>query len=59
MSYDANPYMKNFHDKRVFVNEESLEVARQRRQANRDRLQRGLTDDKEPCRHGVIMTCDF
>lgn len=48
MSYNANGPLNNFHDDRVFVDNASLGVARQRRQANRDRLDRGLKADKEP-----------
>lgn len=48
MSYNANKHLVNFHDARVFVNDASLSLARQRRQANRDRLKRGLEAAKEP-----------
>ncbi len=49
MSYNADKHLNKFHNDRVFVNENSLNVARQRRQANRDRLERGLKADEEPC----------
>lgn len=48
MSYNANNHLVKYHDARVFVNNETLELARQRRQANRDRLARGLVAAKEP-----------
>lgn len=48
MSYNANAHLVNLHDARVFVNDESLSLARQRRQANRDRLKRGLEASKAP-----------
>ncbi len=48
MSYDANGHLRQFHEERVFVNEEMLDTPRQRREANRERLERGLDDAKEP-----------
>lgn len=48
MSYDANKHLTNFHDERVFVDNDDLTLARQRRQANRDRLKKGLEVDGEP-----------
>lgn len=48
MAYDANKHLTGFHNGRVFVGEDNLGVARQRRQANRDRLERGLKKDEEP-----------
>lgn len=48
MSYNADKQLNKFHDDKVFVNDSSLDVARQRRQANRDRLDRGLKADDEP-----------
>ena len=48
MSYDANKHLVAFHDEEIFVSEADLSVARQRRQANRDRLELGLSDDNEP-----------
>jgi hypothetical protein len=48
MSYNANDHLVRFHGARVFVNEDALSLARQRRQANRDRLKKGLDSAKEP-----------
>lgn len=48
MTYDANTHLTRFHDTRVFVDYAAQSTARQRRQANRDRLSRGLTAAKEP-----------
>jgi len=48
MAYNANDHLVRFHGARVFVNDESLSLARQRRQANRDRLKKGLEAAKEP-----------
>lgn len=48
MSYNANEHLVRFHEARVFVNNDSLALARQRRQANRDRLKKGLEAAKEP-----------
>lgn len=48
MSYNANKHLTNFHDERVFVDEENLGVARQRREANRNRLNNGLKSDEKP-----------
>lgn len=48
MGYDANKHLTDFHNDRVFVDDASLETYRQRRDANRDRLQRGLEENKEP-----------
>ena len=48
MSYNANDHLVRFHGARVFVNDDALSLARQRRQANRDRLKRGLDAAKEP-----------
>lgn len=55
MAYDANKNLTAFHDDRVFVNEANLSVARQRRQANRDRLERGLKKDEEPCPQNYVV----
>lgn len=48
MSYDANRHLVSFHDACVCVDESALAVARGRRQANRDRLERGLGKADEP-----------
>ncbi|HUK32346.1 MAG TPA: hypothetical protein VLV86_00460, partial [Vicinamibacterales bacterium] len=48
MSYDANGHLRQFHEKRVFVNEDMLKTPRQRRKANRERLERGLEKAAEP-----------
>lgn len=48
MSYNANDHLVRFHGSRVFVNDDALSLARQRRQANRDRLKKGLDAAKEP-----------
>ncbi|MDT7839081.1 cyclic GMP-AMP synthase DncV-like nucleotidyltransferase [Aquabacterium sp. OR-4] len=48
MSYNANDHLVKFHAARVFVDNESLSLARQRRQANRERLKKGLDSAKEP-----------
>lgn len=48
MNYDANKHLVDFHDAKIFVPESDLSVARQRRQANRSRLELGLCDDNEP-----------
>jgi hypothetical protein len=48
MSYNASKHLVGYHDARVFVNGETLELARQRRQANRDRLRKGLESAMEP-----------
>lgn len=48
MSYNANDHLVKFHGARVFVNDEALTLARNRRQANRDRLKKGLANSKEP-----------
>jgi hypothetical protein len=48
MSYDANKYVTDFHNVRVFVNDNSLQTARDRRDANRKRLKNGLTTNQEP-----------
>ena len=48
MAYNANQHLIKFHNDRVFVNEAALEQARSRRQANRNRLERGLQKNNEP-----------
>lgn len=48
MSYNANDHLVRFHGSRVLVNDDALSLARQRRQANRDRLKKGLDAAKEP-----------
>lgn len=48
MSYDANKHVIEFHNERVFVDDSMLSVARNRRDANRNRLTRGLEGDEEP-----------
>lgn len=48
MAYDANKHLTALHDDRVFVNDDKLSVARQRRLANRDRLKKGLKDQGKP-----------
>lgn len=48
MSYNANDHLVQFHGARIFVNDDALSLARQRREANRDRLKRGLEAAKEP-----------
>ena len=48
MSYDANKHLTDFHNERVFVDDESLQTARDRRDANRNRLERGLTANGDP-----------
>ena len=48
MSYDANKHITEFHNERVFVDETLLTVARNRREANRTRLKKGLEADNEP-----------
>lgn len=53
MSYNANDHLTKYHDARIFVREDTLSLARQRRQANRDRLKKGLdiTKDPQPLEH--------
>jgi len=48
MAYDANKHLTAFHDDRVFVNDEMLGLARQRRDANRTRLNKGLEAQGDP-----------
>jgi len=48
VSYDANKHLTNFHDDKVFVADDKLTTARNRREANRTRLKKGLEADKEP-----------
>lgn len=48
MSYNANEHIVKFHGARLFLDSDSLSLARQRRQANRDRLKKGLDTAKEP-----------
>lgn len=48
MSYDANTHITEFHNERVFVDDTMLSIARNRRDANRNRLIRGLEADNEP-----------
>jgi len=48
MAYDANKHLRNFQHSRVYANPELLELARNRRKANRDRLVKGLIDEDEP-----------
>lgn len=48
MAYDANKHLTAFHDDRVFVNEEMLGIARQRRDSNRARLDKGLETQGQP-----------
>lgn len=48
MSYDANKHLTQFHDTNVFVNEDKQATARERREANRNRLKRGLVANGEP-----------
>lgn len=48
MSYDANKQLTDFHNVRVFVDDDSLQLARDRRDANRNRLKRGLSANSEP-----------
>lgn len=48
MSYNANKHLLSFHDERVVVDDDTLSVARNRRTANRERLQKGLAAAKEP-----------
>lgn len=48
MSYNANKHLLSFHDVRVVVDEATLSVARNRRTANRDRLEKGLDAAEEP-----------
>lgn len=48
MSYDANKQLTDFHNVCVFVDDDSLQTARDRRDANRKRLKNGLTTNEEP-----------
>jgi hypothetical protein len=48
VSYNANKHLTNFHDDKVFVDDDKLKTARERRDANRTRLKNGLEADKEP-----------
>ena len=48
MSYDANKHLTDFHNERVFVDDASLQTARDRRDANRKRLKNGLTSNEDP-----------
>jgi len=48
MAYDTNQLLLNFHNDKVFVDVNSLDQARARRQANRDRLERGLKKNDAP-----------
>lgn len=48
MSYDGNKHLTDFHNERVFVDDTSLQTARDRREANRKRLKNGLTANGDP-----------
>ena len=48
MPYNAHPHLASFHDKRVFVDQDQLKEYARRRGANRDRLEKGLDEKKEP-----------
>lgn len=48
MSYDANKPLTDFHNVRVFVDDDSLQTARDRRDANRKRLKNGLSTNEDP-----------
>jgi hypothetical protein len=48
MSYDANKPINEFHNERIFVAEASKQTARDRREANRRRLENGLTANEDP-----------
>lgn len=48
MAYDANQHLRDFHRARVYADPDLLALAERRRKANRDRLRKGLADDKDP-----------
>lgn len=48
MTYNAHGHLTNYHDECVFVDDSQLTKYVGRREANRDRLEKGLAEAKEP-----------